>query len=329
MKIFAGSASKKFIERFWNTIHRDNFGTVETQKFPDGEIHVKFQDNIRGKDVFLVQSMGNPVNDNLMELLIMIDAAKRASADRVTAVIPFFAYARQDRKEQPRVPITAKMVANLLVSAGADRILTMDLHSPQIQGFWDIPVDHLQAAPAFINFIRNERTFFGTSNGTRSDRRGMECLGGDCGDLVVVAPDTGRSKVAAQYAKALKCGLAIVNKERIDAETTTQFALVGNVEGKTAILIDDMSTTGGTLVGAADLLRKNGVKSIVAGITHNILTDQGIAKIEDSSIDKLMVTDTVERGIKGKMYLVSVAEMFAKAILGVHHNQSVSALFEL
>lgn len=324
MKIFAGSASKKFIERFWNTIHKDNFGSVETQKFPDGEIHVKFCDNIRGKDVFLVQSMGNPVNDNLMELLIMIDAAKRASASRVTAVIPFFAYARQDRKEQPRVPITAKMVANLFVSAGADRILTMDLHSPQIQGFWDIPVDHLQAAPAFIHFIKGARKFLhGNALGE------CEGIGTLAEDIVVVAPDTGRSKVAAQYARALGCGLAIVNKERIDAETTTQFALVGNVENKTAILIDDMSTTGGTLVGAADILRKNGVKNIVAGITHNILTEQGIRKIEESSIDKLLVTDTVEREIKGKMHLVSVAEMFAKAILGVHHNQSVSALFDL
>jgi len=318
MKVFSGTANQPFADAIMRQLclHTTSVEGVQISKFPDGEIHVKYNENIRGKDVFIIQSMSAPVNDSIMELLIMIDAARRSSAKRITAVIPFFAYARQDRKEQPRVPITAKLLSNILVSAGADRILTMDLHAPQIQGFFDIPVDHLQAMPAFIyhlNFMRLHN---------------MVPEGADLNNFVVVAPDVGRSKVAVQYAKALKCHIAIVSKERISAEVVQSDVLVGEVKGKTAVIIDDLSTTGGTLIGAANLVKEHGATSVIAGVTHNVLTAKGIEKIQNSLIDLMLVTDTVNNPTDASKFAkVSVVEWFAKAIEAIHTDASVSSLF--
>lgn len=315
MKIFSGSSNKNFAENVACEIldrsmpdGRALLGKVELKRFPDGEAHVKFCENIRGENVFLVQSTNDPVNDNLMELLIMIDAAKRASAEKITAVIPYFGYARQDRKEKSRVPITAKLVADILTAAGAHRILSMDLHSPQIEGFFNIPVDHLQATPAFINEIK----FL-----TNLD------------NIVSVAADTGRIKVAVQYAKVLNCPFALVAKDRIDDTTVESNTLVGDVAGKDAILIDDMSSTGGTLIAAAKLLKKNGAKRVIAGVTHNLLSVAGWEKIDNEpAIDKLLVTDTVNGKFGKKAILVSVAYLFGKAIGAINSNRSVSHLLE-
>lgn len=324
MIIFGGTSNqdlfKKIVEHICRYRVDASGGQVDISKFPDGEIHVKFNDNIRGKDVFLVQSTNNPVNDNLMELLIMIDAAKRASAARITAVMPFFAYARQDRKEQPRVPITAKLVADLLTAAGANRVLTMDLHSPQIQGFFNIPVDHLQALPVFVKYLKDLPLHEG----------GDPAVTWKNYNIVMVAPDVGRAKVAVQYAKALNCPVAIISKDRIDAVTVKTEALIGDVKDKTAIIIDDLSTTGGTLINASNLVKENGAKYVIAGVTHNVLTVEGAGKIERSSIDKMLITDTVQLDISHEsenMEMVSVAEQFAEAIEAIHDNKSVSSLF--
>jgi ribose-phosphate pyrophosphokinase len=324
MKIFAGSGSVDLAEGIARYIG-DSYvcgmasvrGRVNISQFPDGETHIKFVDNIRGRDVFLVATMSPPANERIMELLITIDAAKRASASRITVVAPFLAYSRQDRKDQARVPITAKLVANLLTKAGADRILTMDLHSPQIQGFFDIPVDHLQAFPVIVNYIKEMRKY-------------DFCPYVDLQNIVSVAPDVGRAKVAIQYAKALNCNFAIVTKHRIDAETVEAECLIGDVNGKTAILIDDLSTTGNTLVSAAEILKKNGATSVIAGITHNILSEKGVKLIEDSiCIDKLLVTNTVKGLMSPKMIEIDVAPIFAKAIVAVNENSSLSPLFEV
>jgi ribose-phosphate pyrophosphokinase len=326
MKVFSGSSNGQLATKIGEKLGIGTTGNIEITKFPDGEIHVKFVDNIRGKDVFLVQSITTPVNDNLMELLIMIDAARRASARRITAVIPYYAYARQDRKDQARVPITAKLVANMLVASGANRILTMDLHSPQIQGFFDIPVDHLTALPLFVNAIK-----FARSQGY------VDYSGFDLNNLVSVAPDVGRSKIALQYAKALGCKFAIVSKERVDAETVESNTIVGDVKGKTALIIDDMSSTGGTLIAAADIVMANGAKNVLAGITHNLLTDKGVKKLTESFIDKLMITDTTFdtstesylSSSDNKVIKVSAADMFANAINAIHNDESVSSLFKV
>ena len=322
MKIFSGSSNlplakainQQIIQRIIEEGVRNGqlfdlknlLGEVELHRFPDGEVHVRFCENIRGEDIYLIQSTNSPVNDNLMELLIMVDAAKRASAERITAVMPFFGYARQDRKEKSRVPITAKLVANILTAAGVDRILAMDLHSPQIEGFFDIPVDHLQAIPVFMKEVK-----FLTN---------LE-------NIVSVAPDVGRIKVAVQYAKQFGCQFAMVAKDRIDDKTVESNTLVGDVDGKTAILIDDMSSTGGTLIAAAALLKKRGAKKVIAGVTHNLLTNKAWAKIDaDPNIDLLMVTDTVDGSTGMKTMKVSVASLFAQAIMAINSNQSVSHL---
>lgn len=326
MKIFSGSSNKDLVAKIVARLGSPSIGNVELTKFPDGEIHAKFVDNIRGKDVFLVQSITIPVNDNLMELLIMIDAARRASARRITAVIPYFAYARQDRKDQARVPITAKLVANMIVTAGANRILTMDLHSPQIQGFFDIPVDHLQALPLFVNEI-----LFARAQGY------INYSDFDLHNLVSVAPDVGRSKTALQYAKALGCKFAIVSKERLDSETVESNAIVGDVKDMTALIIDDMSSTGGTLIAAADIVMSHGAKNVLAGITHNLLTEKSLNKLSESRVHKLMITDTTfnkatefsRSDYIDKTIKVSSADMFTKAIIAIHNDESVSSLFKV
>jgi len=282
---------------------------VDITRFPDGEIFVKVCDNVRGDDLFIVQSVSVEPNEYLMELLIMIDAAKRASADRITAVLPYYGYARQDRKDQPRVPITAKLVANLLVAAGANRVLCMDLHAQQIQGFFDIPVDHLYAAPVIVKYLRSQ----------------------NLDNLVVVSPDAGGLKMADGYAKRLDAGIAVVGKQRKSATDVEANHLVGDVEGCNTLLVDDMTSTAGTLTAAAKLLKKAGAKSVRAAVSHSLLTEKGIERLKESAIDELVTTDSVpQRKWDGvNITVLSVADTLADAICRIHNNQSVSSLFRI
>lgn len=277
--------------------------------FPDGETFVKINENIRGRDVFIVQPTCPPTNQNLMELLIMVDAARRASAARITTVIPFFGYARQDRKDQPRVPITAKLVANLLVAAGVDRVLTMDLHAQQLQGFFDIPVDHLYALPVMLDYLRN---------------LGLQ-------DLVVVSPDVGGVKMASAYAQALGAGLAIVVKRRKSASEIEAVTIIGEVEGKNVIIVDDLTETAGTLVGAAKILRQNGAKNIYAGVSHAVLTDLAVERLKSSEIKELITTDSVpvRAETDARVKVLSVAALLGEGIRRIHDDESVSSLFDV
>ncbi|MBM4164107.1 MAG: ribose-phosphate pyrophosphokinase [Lentisphaerae bacterium] len=308
MRIFSGTANPALAERIAVCLQTD-LGAVDIRRFPDGETFVKIQDNIRGKDVFVVQSVCRPPNEMLMELLIMIDAMQRASAARITAVLPYFGYARQDRKDQPRVPITAKLVANLLVAAGANRVLAMDLHSQQIQGFFDIPVDHLYAAPIMVKYLREKRL----------------------SKPLVVSPDTGGVKVAYAYSQMLGTGLAIVAKQRLGPTEVDAFSVVGNVEGCDVILVDDLATTCGTLCAAAKILKEHGAASVRAAVTHGTLTEQGLQRLKNSCIEELVVTDTVPM-IESDGFpvtVLSVAELLGEAIMRIHNDQSVSSLFRL
>jgi len=284
-------------------------GDATVTSFPDGESFVKINENIRGRDVFLVQPTCPPTNQNLMELLIMVDAARRASAARITAVIPFFGYARQDRKDQPRVPITAKLVANLIVAAGVDRVLTMDLHAQQLQGFFDIPVDHLYALPVMLNYLRSL----------------------ELGDLVIVSPDVGGVKMASAYAQALGAGLAIVVKRRKSATETEAVTIIGEVEGKNVIIVDDLTETAGTLCGAAGILRNQGAKNIYAGVSHAVLTDLAVERLKSSEIKELITTDSVpvRTDSDARVKVVSVAELLGEGIRRIHDEESVSSLFDI
>jgi ribose-phosphate pyrophosphokinase len=269
---------------------------------------VKVEENVRGEDVFLVQSTSPPTNHHLMEMFIMMDALRRASALRITAVLPFYGYARQDRKDQPRVPITAKLVANLLVAAGADRVLTMDLHAQQIQGFFDIPVDHLYAAPVMYDYLKKKQLQ----------------------DLVVVSPDVGGLKMAHAYSQVLEAGLAIVAKRRKSATEIESMAVIGEIRGKSILMVDDLTETAGTLTAAATLLKKKGARRICACVSHAILNDLGIERLRKSNIDELITTDTVFRPpIEGvKITTLSVAGLLGEAIRRIHNNASVNSLFE-
>jgi len=276
--------------------------------FSEGEIRVKIEDDVRGKDVFLVQPTSPPVNDNLVELLIIIDALKRASASRITAVLPYYGYARQDRKDQPRVPITAKLVANLITTAGADRVLTIDLHAGQIQGFFDIPLDHLFAATIMLKHIKTVK---------------IE-------DLVVVSPDVGGIKMARAFAKKLGADLAIVDKRRIDDRSAVAMNIIGEVKGLNVLIVDDLVSTAGSLVEAADALKKAQCKSIFAAITHPVLSGPAIERIEKSPIEKLFVTDTIplsKEKRNGKIKVLSIAPLLGEAIKRIHNEESVSSLF--
>jgi ribose-phosphate pyrophosphokinase len=281
--------------------------TVST--FPDGETFVKINENIRGRDVYIVQPTCPPTNQNLMELLILVDAARRSSAARITAVIPFFGYARQDRKDQPRVPITAKLVANLLVAAGVQRMLTIDLHAQQLQGFFDIPVDHLYALPVMMNYLHT--------------------LG--LGDLVVVSPDVGGVKMASAYAEALHAGLAIVVKRRLSAIEIEAVAVIGDVRDKNVILVDDLTETAGTLVGAARILRDHGARDIYAGVSHAVLTDLAVERLRSSEIKELITTDSVpvRTDINSRLKVLSLAELLGEGIRRIHDDESVSSLFDI
>lgn len=307
MKIFSGTSNRPLAKAICDSIGIDE-GKVTVNAFPDGETFVKIDENVRGEDVFLIQSTSPPSNHHLMEMFIMMDALRRASATRITAVIPFYGYARQDRKDQPRVPITAKLIANLLVAAGAQRVLTMDLHAQQIQGFFDIPVDHLYAAPVMYEYLR---------------KKNLE-------DLVVVSPDAGGIKMAYAYSQSLNAGLAIVEKRRKSATEVESMTVIGEVEGKNVLLTDDMTETAGTLTTAANLLKEKGAKSIYACVSHAILNDMGIERLQKSKIDELVTTDTVLRpAIDGiPLKVLSVAGLLGEAIKRINSNSSVNSLFE-
>ncbi|MBU1042989.1 MAG: ribose-phosphate pyrophosphokinase [Candidatus Omnitrophica bacterium] len=283
-------------------------GNAFVGKFSEGEIQVRVDQNVRGKDVFVIQPTCPPTNDNLMELLILIDALARASAGRITAVIPYYGYARQDRKDQPRVPITAKLVANLIANAGADRVLTMDLHAGQIQGFFDIPVDHLFAAPVLIEHFKK---FVGEN-------------------VVIVSPDVGGVKMARAFAKRLGAPLGIIDKRRIDGESTEAMNVLGDVEGKIGILIDDMCATAGSLTEAANALKKKGAKEVYAGVTHGVFSGPALERIEKSGLKEIVVTDSIpisDDKKHPKVKVVTIAKLLAEAIKRIHNEESVSSLF--
>jgi ribose-phosphate pyrophosphokinase len=277
--------------------------------FPDGETMVKINENIRGRDVFLVQPTCPPTNQNLMELLIMVDAARRASASRITAVVPFFGYARQDRKDQPRVPITAKLVANILTASGVDRVLTMDLHAQQVAGFFDIPVDHLFAAPVIIKFLRDK----------------------NLKDAVVVSPDVGGLKMANAYSQALDTGLAIVAKRRKSPTEVEATSIIGDVAGRPVILVDDLTETAGTLTAAARILKEAGATEIMACVSHAVLSDIGIARLKASEITELVCTTSVpvRDGDGFKITQICIAELLGEGIQRIHGDESVSSLFQI
>lgn len=307
--LFSGSSNRALSERIAEYLDVD-LGEVELTRFCEGEIFVKYTQNIRGGDVYIIQPTGTPPNDNLMELLIMIDAARRASAQRITAVLPFYGYARQDRKDQPRVPISAKLVANLLVTAGADRVLTMDLHAGQIQGFFDIPVDHLYARPVFVRYL-------------------LEALGDR---RVVVAPDVGSVKMAQAYADMIDCPFALVAKRRLDAENVAALHLVGEVDGCDCVLVDDLTTTAGTIVSAAARLKERGARRIYAAVSHCCLSELGFERLAGSCLTELITTDSLPVDLTGRgdtVRVLSVAPLLGEAIRRIHEGRSVSSLFKV
>ncbi len=307
LKIFTGNANRPLAEKICK--HLDiPLGEAVVGRFSDGEISVEFQENVRGKDVYVIQPTCMPCNENLMELLVMMDALKRASARCVTAVVTYFAYARQDRKTAPRTPISAKLVADLITTAGANRMLTMDLHTGQIQGFFNIPVDHLYAAPVTLEHIREN---FG-------------------GDVVVVSPDAGGVERSRAFAKRLNTSLAIIDKRR-DATAIKAMTLIGNVWGKEAIILDDMVTTGATLTMAAELLMRHGVRAVHACVTHPVMSRNAVSNIQGSLIKTLTVTDTIpltpDAAALEKIRVLSVAPLLGEAIKRIHDQDSVSSLF--
>ncbi len=305
-RIFAGNASRPLAQSICDRLQVP-LGDADVARFEDGEVSVRFNENIRGSDVFVVQSTGAPA-DNLMELLVMLDAAKRASARRVTAVMPYFGYARQDRKDQPRAPITAKLVANLITGAGADRALCMDLHSAQIQGFFDIPLDHLYAAPVLIDYFA---------------QKGLS-------DLVVMAPDVGGVKMARAYAKRLSADLAVVDKRRPRPDAVEIMNIIGDVKGRNAVLFDDVVTTASTLCQAAEAIRAAGAREIYAGVTHGVLSASARERIARSPIKELVVTDTLHHDpatLPPRITELSVAGLLGEAVQRIHEERSLSSLF--
>jgi len=306
IKIFSGRSNIPLAEKIAREIG-EPLGEREIVNFSDGEIWVKYSDNIRGADVFIIQSTFPPA-ENLMELLIMIDAAKRASASRVTAVIPYFGYARQDRKDQPRVAISSKLVANLLTKAGAERVLTMDLHAAQIQGFFDIPVDHLYSSAVFVKYIKDQKI----------------------PNLVVVSPDVGGIKFARAYATRLEADLVLIDKRRPKANVAEVMNIIGDVKGKNALIVDDLIDTGGTFVAAVNAVRTEGAIEVYGACTHPVFSGNALAKIESSPLKRLIVSDTVPlKGASEKIEVRSVARLFAEAIRRTYQNESISTLFEI
>lgn len=306
MKIFSGTANIPLAQKIAKYLGL-SLGDVAISRFCDGEISVKYNENIRGIDVFIIQPT-IPPSDNLIELLLLIDAARRASAKRITAVIPYFGYARQDRKDQPRVALSAKLMANLISTAGTDRILTMDLHSPSIQGFFDIPFDHLYSLPIFVDYIIKRKNEI----------------------PVVVAPDIGSSKRARSYANRINSDLAVVDKKRFGPNKIEAVTLIGEVKDRDVVLVDDIIDTAGTICCAADLLKKSGAKDIFSVCTHSILSNNAIDKIEKSALLKVITCDTIlqiqEKKSK-KIEVLTSAKLFSEAIQRIHNEESISSLF--
>lgn len=308
MLIFAGNSNKGLSEEICTALNMAP-GNAVVGRFSEGEIKVKINEDVRGKDVFIIQSICPPINDNLMELLILIDAVKRASAYRITSVIPYYGYARQDRKDQPRVPITAKLVANLLTAAGTNRVLTIDLHAGQIQGFFDIPLDHLFAINVFAEYLEKNKPK----------------------NLVVVSPDVGGIKTARAYAKKLKADLAVVDKRRVNDKKTEVMFIMGDVKGKNALIVDDIVATAGSIAEAAEALKENGAKDIYVAATHPILSGPAMERLKKSQIKKMLVTNTIpvpKAKMISKIEVLSVGALLAEAINRIHKEESISTLFD-
>ena len=309
LKIFSGRSNPKLAKDISDYLGVP-LGKVNIIPFPDGELLVRLEDDVRGRDVFYVQPTCTPVNDALMELLIFIDCARRASAERITAVVPYFGYARQDRKDEGRVPITAKLAANLIATAGADRMLTIDLHAAQIQGFFDIPVDNLYAEPVLSRYFS----------------------GLDLPELVLVSPDVGNTKRARAYARRLGGDLAVIDKRRVSGSDIEVGHIIGNVDGKMVLMMDDMISTAGTICGAAELCRNSGAQRVLVGATHAVLCGPAIERMRKAPIDEVVVTDTIpvtdetRRQIEN-LNVLSVAELIGEAIHRIHNDESVSSLF--
>jgi len=310
LKVFSGRCHPLLAQEICTLLGIEP-GRVSLYRFSDGENYVQIDENVRGADVFIVQPTAPPVNDNLMELLIMLDAFKRSSASRVTAVLPYYGYARQDRKDKPRVPITSKLVADLITAAGADRVLTLDLHASQIQGFFNIPVDHLFAAPVIVRYLRDL----------------------DLQDLTIVSPDAGGVERARAYAKRLGATLAIIDKRRIAANQTEVMHIIGDVEGRNVFVVDDIIDTAGTLIHSVEALTRQGAKSISASCTHAVLSGPAIQRINDSSLDQVVTTNSMPTADKEtecpKLTALSIADLLAEAIKRIHNEDSVSSLFEM
>ena len=308
IKIFSGTSNEALAKAVCGYLEVP-LGGAEIEKFPDGETIIRIEDDVRGRDCFVIQSTSTPVDEHLMELLIYLDCLKRASAARITAVIPYFGYARQDRKDEGRVPITAKLVANVITAAGADRILAIDLHAPQLQGFFDIPVDHLTGELVLSKYFHSKK---------------IE-------KLTVVSPDVGNIKIASRYASHLGGDLAIVHKRRISGQEVQAQELIGNVEGRNVLMCDDMITTAGTVCSAAQLVKERGAKRICVGATHGVFAPGAVEKLSKAPIDEVVVTDTVplspEAAKLKKIRVLTVSAMVGEAIKRIHRNESVSSLF--
>ncbi len=306
--VFSGSANPDLTTAICGYLNAKP-GRVTIERFPDGEKLIKLESEVRGRDCFVVQPTCAPVDENLVELLIFLDCLCRASADRVTAVVPYYGYARQDRKDAGRVPITAKLIANVITAAGADRVLSVDMHANQLQGFFDIPIDHLSAEPVIVEYLRQKKIK----------------------DLTVVAPDVGNIKLASRYATALHGELAIIHKRRISGKEVLCEEFIGNVKDRNIVMVDDMISTAGTICGAAHMAKKLGARNIYAGATHGVFSHPAVEKLRDAPIDEVFVTDTIpvheqSRQIKN-LKILSVAELLGEAIRRIHMNESVSSMF--
>jgi ribose-phosphate pyrophosphokinase len=307
--IFSGSGNPQLTEAICKSLGQEQ-GIARIWRFPDGEKCIRLESDVRGRDCFVVQPTCSPVDENLVELLIFLDCLRRASAARVTAVMPYFGYARQDRKDAGRVPITAKMVANLIAAAGAERVLSIDMHAKQLQGFFDIPVDHLTAEPVIVEYLRNKHI----------------------PDLTVVAPDVGNMKTASRYASALHAELAIINKRRVSGSEVVCEEVIGNVKDRNIVMCDDMISTGGTIAGAAAMVKNRGAKKIYVGATHGVFCESALDKLGQSPLEEIIVTDTIplreEAGQLKNIKRLSVAKLLGEAISRIHKNESLSKMFE-
>ncbi len=308
LQVFTGNANPELARHIVEYLGIP-LGDAYIGKFPDGEIDVKINDDVRGSDVFVVQTTCTPVNESLMELLIMIDTLRRASARRITAVMPYYGYARKDRKDEGRVPITAKLVANLLVTAGVHRVISVDLHASQIQGFFDIPVDHLYATPVFFRYLREL----------------------EIPDMIIVAPDAGSIKMNRAYAREFKTEYAIVDKRRLGPNLAAVYNVIGDVQGRNVVIVDDMIATGGSIAEACKIVKERGAKKVYVCATHAVLAGDALRRLDDSPIEKVAVTDTIPLGDKksrhDRVRVLSIAPLLAEAIRRIHRNESVSYLF--